>query len=127
MWHREDEVRRQNPDLVISHLSSLLEARAADAVTEARLFDVAVQRLTLFFGYIGRDNARTRFLVYSRGHFATAEMEASWVAEVVGRFPQLKERLFTLPVPGGRASATFRDPQTVQLLRNRVKDILVLH
>ena len=59
---------------------------------EARLyFDVAVQRLTLLLGYIGRDNTRIRFLVYSRSHLATNEMEASWVAEVVGRFPQLRK------------------------------------
>ncbi len=127
MWHREDEVRRQNPDLIISHLSSLLETRAADAAIEERLFDVAERRLTLFLGYIATDNPRTRFLVYSRSHFATADMEASWVANVVARFPQLKGQLFTLPVPGGRARATFRDPLTVQLVRNRVKDILLLH
>ena len=90
MWHREDEVRRQNPDLIISHLSSLLEARAADAAIEERLFDVAERRLTLFLGYIATDNPRTRFMVYSRGHFATADVEASWVANVVARFPQLK-------------------------------------
>ena len=127
MWHREDEVRRQNPDLIISHLSSLLEARAADAAIEERLFDVAERRLTLFLGYIATDNPRTRFMVYSRGHFATADVEASWVTSVVARFPQLSGRLFTLPVPGGRASATFRDPPTAQMLRDRVKDILLLH
>jgi serine/threonine protein kinase len=51
MWHREEQVRRQNPDLVISHLSCLLDARKADNnALEEHLFGLAEQRLTLFFG-----------------------------------------------------------------------------
>jgi serine/threonine protein kinase len=126
MWHREDEVRKQNPDLIISHLSALLESREAETAVEERLFDAAVRRLTLFFGYIGYDNPRTRFLVYSRSRFATPELEASWIADVVQRFPKLKGRLSTFPMPGGRQNATFRDPATARLLRDRVKAMLGL-
>ena len=127
MWHREDWVRRQNPDLVISHLSCLLDARKADNdALEKDLFALAEHRLTLFFGYLGAVNARTRFLVYSRNHFATPEIEKKWVGDVIARFPHLKGRLHTMSVPGGRERATFRDPATAQIFREQVKAILVL-
>jgi len=89
------------------------------------LFGVAENRLTLFFGYIGTVNPRTRFLVYSRGRYVSEEAEAAWAADVVARFPQLQGRLFAMMVPG-RTSASFRDPETVVLLRARVKEILTL-
>jgi hypothetical protein len=127
MWHREEWVRRQNPDLVISHLSSLLDSRQADNdALEKQLFELAEQRLTLFFGYLGTANARTRFIVYSRAHFATQELADTWVRNVVARFPQLEGRLHTMSMPGGRASATFRDPATARMFRDQVKAILVL-
>jgi len=127
MWHREEQVRRQNPDLVISHLSCLLDARQADNdALEEHLFDLAQQRLTLVFGYLGTANPRTRFLIYSRSHFATQELANAWVGNVVARFPQLEGRLYTMSMPGGRASATFRDPATARMFRDQVKAILGL-
>ena len=128
MWHREEHVRRQNPDLIIGHLSCLLDARKANAdqALEDHLFAVAESRLTLFFGYIATTNPRTRFLIYSRRHFATREVASAWVNDVVARFPLLRGRLFTMSMPGGRASATFRDPATARLLREQVHEILGL-
>ena len=127
MWHREEQVRRQNPDLVISHLSCLLDARKADNdALEEHLFDLAQQRLTLFFGYLGTSNPRTRFLIYSRSRFATPELANAWVGNVVARFPHLEGRLHTMSMPGGRATATFRDPATARMFRDQVKAILVL-
>jgi serine/threonine protein kinase len=127
MWHREEQVLRQNPDLVISHLSSLLDASRADnKALEDHLFALAEQRLTLLFGYLGIANARTRFLVYSRGHFPTEEAANTWVSNVVARFPHLQGRVHTMSVPGGRESATFRNPATARMFRERVKAILVL-
>ena len=127
MWHREEQVRRQNPDLVISHLSCLLDARKADNdALEEHLFDLAQQRLTLFFGYLGTSNPRTRFLIYSRSRFATPELANAWVGNVVARFPHLEGRLHTMSMPGGRAAATFRDPATARMFRDQVKAILVL-
>ncbi len=127
MWHREEQVRQQNPDLVISHLSCLLDARKADNdALEEHLFDLAQQRLTLFFGYLGTSNPRTRFLIYSRGRFATPELANTWVGNVVARFPHLEGRLHTMSMPGGRATATFRDPATARMFRDQVKAILVL-
>ena len=128
MWHREEQVRRQNPDLIISHLSCLLDARQAntDQVLEDHLFALAEARLTLFFGYIAAINPRTRFLVYSRGRFATKELTTTWMSGVVARFPMLQGRVHLMSMPGGRASATFRDPATARVLRDQVKAILVL-
>jgi hypothetical protein len=127
MWHREEQVRQQNPDLVISHLSCLLDASQADNdALEEHLFDLAQQRLTLFFGYLGTSNPRTRFLIYSRSRFATPELANGWVGRVVARFPHLEGRLHTMSMPGGRATATFRDPATARMFREQVKAILVL-
>ncbi len=69
MWHREEQVIRQNPDLIVSHLSCLLDARVAggDERVHEHLFSLAENRLLQFFGYIAESNPRTRFLVYSRG------------------------------------------------------------
>ena len=53
------------------------------------------------------------------------EAEATWAADVVTRFPQLEGRLFAMMIPGGE-SATFRDAQTGELVRARVKEILKL-
>jgi hypothetical protein len=96
-----------------------------DKELTAHLFSLAENRLTQFFGYIGAVNPRTRFLVYSRGRYVSKEAEEKWAADVVTRFPQLKGRLFAMMAPGGE-SATFRDSQTAELLRARVKEILVM-
>ncbi len=128
MWHREEQVRQQRPDLVVSHLSGFADLRWAPtgtALNEA-LFDVARNRLTLFFAYQAVTNPRVRFLVYSRGRdWLTKSEEDAWVAEVEARFPQLKGRLFTMVVPGTN-KATFRDPATAAMLLAKVEQILRL-
>jgi hypothetical protein len=128
MWHREEQVRAENPDLIISHLSSLYDVRMAkaDQETAAHLFDAAQTRLTVFFGYLSVTNPRVRFLIYSRGQFPTKESEEVWLGNVIARFPRLKGRLFLMPVSGGSESATFRDPATAELLRTHVRAILAL-
>ena len=124
MWHREEEVRQQNPDLIISHLSCLFDRRITNELAvQQHLFDMAENRLTAFFGYMASVNPRTRFLVYSRGRFGGEG--APWVGEVVARFPRLRGRLFTMTVPGNE-KATFRDPATMQQLHARVVEILRL-
>jgi hypothetical protein len=127
MWHREEQVRQENPDLIVSHLSCLFDERVAkaDGATADYLFDMAEKRLTLFFAYLGAANPRTRFLVYSRGRFPDKETEAAWLGDAIARFPRLKGRLFVMRVPGSD-SATFRDPGTARLLRARVREILRL-
>ncbi len=124
MWHREEEVRQQNPDLIVSHLSCLYDQRVAiDPAVQKQFFDMAQHRLTAFFGYVASVSPRTKFLVYSRGRFGTDE--ATWVGDVVARFPQMRGRLYTMVVPGG-GKATFRDPATMQQLQARVVNILGL-
>jgi serine/threonine protein kinase len=124
MWHREEQVLYQNPDLIISHLSALYDQRVTtDAVLRRELFDIAQSRLVAFFGHVAAVNPRTRFLVYSRGRFGAPEQ--IWTDDVVARFPQLMGRVFTLTVPGGE-KATWRDPAIMKELRLRVEDILVL-
>jgi len=124
MWHREEEVRQQNPDLIISHLSCLYDQRVAnEPAVRTEFFNMAQNRLTAFFGYVASVNPRTKFLVYSRGRFGT--QEETWTRDVVARFPQMNGRLFTMTVPGGDR-ATFRDPATMQQMHARVVEILGL-
>ena len=127
MWHREEQVRQQNPDLIISHLSCFLDQRVAtDRALLTHLFTIAHTRLSGFFGYLATVNPRTRFLVYSRGRlWPSREAEGSWTGDVLARFPQLTGRLFITVIPGGE-KASFRDPATVQQLRGEVAKILAL-
>lgn len=62
--------------------------------------------------------------MYSRGRFAEEDAADRWVDDVSARFPMLKGRVFTMSMPGGRASATFRDPATAQMLRAQIKALL---
>jgi Protein kinase domain len=125
MWHREEQVRQQHPDLVISHLSCLLDQRVSngDAAVREHLFSIAVHRLMAVFAYLASTNPRTKFLIYSRGYWPTREAELSWTGDVVARFPTLDGRIFTMVVPG-RDKATFRDPATAQQRRVRVQEVL---
>ncbi len=128
VWHREEQVRQQNPDLVVSHLSCLLDIRPAngDRALEDHLFEVAQNRLLGFLAYLAASNPRAQFLIYSRGRvWRPPEVHAAWTRDVVARFPRLEGRLSTMIVPGN-ANATFRDPATAELLRTRVKEILRL-
>jgi DNA-binding winged helix-turn-helix (wHTH) protein len=128
MWHREAQVLRQNPDLIVSHLSCLFDERAApgqDTLLQP-LFDAAVERLISFFGYVATNNPRTRFIIYSRGRFEDYGGPDKFLANSEARFPVLHGRLVTWTVPGGRAKATFRDPETARLVRERVRVALSL-
>jgi serine/threonine protein kinase len=126
MWHREEQVRQQNPDLIISHLSCFLDQRVApDPAIRDHLFTIAHTRLSSFFGYLATVNPRTKFLVYSRGRLWQGRDGERWTGDVVARFPQLNGRLFLTTIPGGN-KATFRDPETMQQLRLQVREILAL-
>lgn len=68
-------------------------------------------------------------MIYSRGRgvlWPDKAAELVWARDVAARYPHLNGRLFTMVVPGD-SEATFRDPQTAQLLRTRVQEILGLH
>jgi hypothetical protein len=125
VWHREDQVLRSNPDLIVSHLSALLDERVGqgqEAIQEHN-FRNATDRLLLFFGYVAATNPRTRFLVYSRHAFIDSEVAAQWVKDWETRLPAMRGRLHTFIVPGGR-QATFRDAGTARILRERVAAII---
>jgi serine/threonine protein kinase len=139
VWHREDQVVRMNPDLVVCHLSSFLDIRLAagqhpemppafqqNPELAQHLFDLAAGRLVLFFGYVGGLNPRTRFVVYSRGAFADPERARQWVEQSEGRFPALKGRLHAFHVVGRSGEQTFRDPEAARLIRARVTEVLGL-
>ena len=125
-WHREEQVVGGNPDLIVAHLSCLLDARVGEGQTAIsdHLVDLAENRFIVFLAYVAARNPRTRFIVYSRSVFQTHGGEEQWVATQVARLPVLKDRLNAFTVPGGREKATFRDPQTAQLLRARVAQVL---
>ncbi len=125
-WHREEQVVGGNPDLIVAHLSCLLDARVGEGQTaiSAHLVDLAENRFIVFLAYVAARNPRTRFIVYSRSVFQTHGGEEQWVATQVARLPVLKDRLNAFTVPGGREKATFRDPQSAQLLRARVAQVL---
>ena len=126
VWHREEQVIAENPDLIISHLSCLFDQRvSSDKEIYEHLFDGAQNRLLVFFAYVAAANPRTRFIVYSRGRIVQAGGEAAWVANWEARLPALRGRLHAFSMPGGDA-ATFRDPATGQLLRKRVIEVLGL-
>jgi hypothetical protein len=128
VWHREEQVRLENPDLVVSHLSAFLDERVAggDPVIAEHLLDVAEYRLLLFFAYLAAENPRTHFIMYSRAQFARKGGEAVWLANTEAQLPILRGRLHPMTVPGGKEGATFRDPATAELLRARVRQILSL-
>jgi serine/threonine protein kinase len=123
-WHREDQILRQNPALIVIHLSSF-----ADSITEVqdqphRSRD-AQEKLRAFLGYVGLGNPRTRFLVYTRTTPAALSRDR-WIAETERRFPSLKGRIDVMHVPGGSERATFRDPATASEAKRRVRATLDL-
>jgi Protein kinase domain len=128
LWHREDQVVRQNPDLVVSHLSCLYDSRVGEGLkaVEDHVFALAQSRLVLYFGYVAEADPRTRFLVYSRAQFGNASAEQRWVSESEARLPVLRGRIYAFTVPAGPERATFRNPDTARLIRQRVSEILGL-
>ena len=122
MWHREDQVLRQDPDLIVIHRSCFYDAtNLADSSFMIELYDLMESRLVLFLGYIGLGNSNTKFLVYSRSFSAD---QSKWIAAAEERFPPLKGRIYTMFVPGGRDSATFRNPETANTFKLKIKDII---
>ena len=128
-WHREEQVVAENPDLIVSHLSCLFDSRVAGdpaGAADQDAFRQAEERLLTFFGYVAARNPRTRFIVYSRTVFQERGGEQAWVREQEARLTALHGRLHAFTVPGGTAGATFRDPETGRLLRDRVARVLAI-
>ena len=124
-WHREDEVLRQKPDLILIHRSCFYVPSGLDkqlatvkappsspfpSQFEAEFYERSADKLEVFLGYIALDNPRTKFIVYSRRSWNGDADRKRWVAALESRFPQLRGRVTAWSVPLDRA--TFRNPQT---------------
>jgi hypothetical protein len=125
-WNREEEVRLQNPALVVAHRSLFYNATLGDNPEFATLTaPMAWDKFDLLMAYIAMGNPDTRFLVYSRGSWNYEErLPEDWVRAVEARFPALEGRVVGWQVPLDRA--TFRDPATVGEIRAQVVSLLEL-
>jgi serine/threonine protein kinase len=137
-WDREDQILKQQPDLIVIHVSSIFHAINQDLdfpfghdLDENmdndrlwRFYWFVNNRLVAFLGYVGLASPKTSFLVYSRSF--TEEVRRDWLNEVENRFPLLKGRVFTMRIPQGPEGASFRDPATADLVRDQVQSILGL-
>lgn len=140
-WDREDQVLRQNPDLILIHRSGFFHsiaqelglvypenAEAFDEQLWRRTYALGDDKLIAFLGFVGTGNPNTRFLVYSRGTGGEFAIENSpWVAAVEGRFPALSGRLNVMMVPGGLDGGGFRREDAVEEIRRQVRAILELN
>jgi len=121
LWHREDQVLRERPTLIVIHRSCFADATVA-LNPQSTALQIADKKLESFLGYAGLGNPLTKFLTYTR----RSEDQAAWVSDLETRFPQLKGRVVALAVPGGPQRASFRDPETKKMLKQQVKSILGL-
>jgi len=121
LWHREDQILLEKPSLIVIHRSCFADATLGMDL-QAPAKQVADKKLESFLGYAGLGNPTTKFLTYTR----KSEDQAAWVSDLEKRFPQLKGRVVALTVPGGAEHATFRDPETKKMVREKVKSILGL-
>jgi serine/threonine protein kinase len=119
LWHREDQVLRESPALIVIHRSCFADATVGLDPHSSAL-QVADKKLESFLGYIGLGNPNTKFLVYTR----RSGDQSVWIADVEKRFPQLAGRIHALTVVGGAEHASFRDPETVNTVKQNVKSIL---
>jgi serine/threonine protein kinase len=121
LWHREDQLLRETPALIVIHRSCFADS-AVGFDPKSTATQVADKKVESFLGYYGLGNPTTKFLTYTR----RSEDQAHWVLDLETRFPQLKDRVVALTIPGGPEHATFRDPQTKKILRQEVESILGL-
>jgi len=142
-WDREDQILKQRPDLIVIHRSAFYHSVNLelgfpyppfdDPEIEAlanRVYDVVLEKLMAFFGYVGLADPYTKFLVYSRGAPPggwVEEQQRAFLAEIEGRYPHLKGRVFTFQVPrDADGNASFRDPTTGSMIRERIVPLLGL-
>jgi serine/threonine protein kinase len=121
LWHREDQVLRQNPTLIIMHRSCFADA-GLGFDPQSNAAQLADSRLGAFLGYISLGNPTTKFLIYTR----RSGDQMPWALDLEKRFPRLKDRIVTMSVPGGPEHATFRDSNTGKMLKQQVQSILGL-
>ncbi|HEU5258627.1 MAG TPA: serine/threonine-protein kinase [Vicinamibacterales bacterium] len=148
-WNREDQVVKQNPDLVVIHRSAFAHAMVLEfqlgysipsgpsgaptgtsdpppsvEILENRLLPIGMDKLEAFIGYVGGANRRTRFLVYSREWpDATRVM---WEEGLVRRFPTIRDRVSTMSIAIRDGTASFREPATIEQMTQSVQFLLRL-
>jgi hypothetical protein len=149
-WNREDQVVKQNPDLVVIHRSAFTHAMVLEfelgystATTPSgvppttagpppsteflrdHLSSAGVDKLEAFIGYVGGANPRTRFLVYSRDWPDATRV--TWEQSLVRRFPTLRDRVSSTRISIRDGTASFRDPQTIAQMTQAVQSLLGLN
>jgi tRNA A-37 threonylcarbamoyl transferase component Bud32 len=143
-WGNEDFVCSLAPDLVIIHRSSFYHPVNAlfnfpkdhpyqDPKEEAkfkRIYSICEDKLLLLMAYVARRVPQTHFLIYSRGTDPTWTDDHwridVWTKSVETRFPELRDRISTMVVPGGYEKGSFRNKETREMLRSNVIEILKL-
>jgi serine/threonine protein kinase len=121
LWHREDQVLREHPTLIVMHKSCFADSTLGfDPQSTAT--QTADSKVESFLGYISLGDPATKFLVYTR----RADDHGAWAAELVKRFPNLSSRIVTITIPGGPEHATFRNPDTQKMVKQQVQAILGL-
>ncbi|MEP6706415.1 MAG: serine/threonine-protein kinase [Pyrinomonadaceae bacterium] len=121
LWHREDQVLRQHPNLIVLHRSCFADADVGFD-PQSNAMQTADSKIGGFLGYISLGNPVTKFLVYTR----RSDDQTAWASDLEKRFPHLKGRVFTMTIPGGSEHASFRDPETMKMLKAKVQSILGL-
>ena len=140
-WDREVQILRQKPNLILIHRSAFFHSMNQDlglgypadgeeySEEFNRLYSIADNKLLAFMGFIAQANSNTKFILYSRGTgggWPDADYRANWIASAQGRFPSLANRITAIAVPGGTAAGSFRRPDSQQLIRTLVRDLLQL-
>jgi hypothetical protein len=141
-WDREDQVKKQAPDLVLVHRSSFFHAMnlefslgypgetGFDETRARHLYDLADNKLIAVLGFLGNGRPGTKFIVYSRGSgpddFEHERGREAWLSKAEGRFPFLKGRVIPLLVTGGTSGGSFEDAETARMFRQQVQDLLGL-
>jgi hypothetical protein len=142
-WDREDQVLKQRPDLIVIHRSAFFHSinlelgygypPYGDPVIEARserVYEIVIEKLMAFFGYVGLGDPHTKFLVYSRGAPSEGwveEKQRDFLAQIEGRYPHLQGRVFTFQVlRDADGNASFRDPRIGDAIREKIVGILGL-
>jgi hypothetical protein len=120
LWHREDDVLKQNPALIVIHRSCFLDPPAKlPPEFEDDIDGMMDNKFVAFLGFIATTNPQTKFLIYSRSVKEDPLTAMKWRDAAVNRFPALKGRMETLRVDPNRG--TFRNP----VLGKRLKDLAV--
>jgi hypothetical protein len=113
-WHRHEEIRDLDPDLVVIHLSAF-----CDSVCEPERV-----KMRRFIEYLA--DGRSQILIYSRMPSDTLAMAfKTMMGDLPRRFPSLESRVHVYSVVAW-GPPHWKDPATSAELKLRVKELLKL-